>query len=405
MINNIIIIPLIYLIFVGKKAIELQYNRDLLLKIKNFEKRNNISNKDIEGFRRINSMNILLDNKKKYHKTEHPIISVILIVYNQFDCIHKAIRSIQNQSVKNLEIIAIDDCSSDNSVEILKKYQKEDNRIIIIIHKTNQGKIKSRSDGIKKAKGKYITVLDGDDGLIHKDILNNSLYVANIGNLDVVEFKIIPYKKGKRKKYCLNKYKINTNNIIYQPKLRTIFFSLANNFKHRSVRNRNICGKIIKNQVFKEVLNRIGPKFTEDYILDYEDTIMTVALFQVANSYYYMKEEGYYYSRDDKRKSLSSKINKNKPIGKIIKGMDPVKFLQFLIEKTRNNKIEKQLVYHETMSVNYHWNFYNRINHDFQMIYYILDKLIKSRFLSKDQKHILISMKKRLKEKESLKNI
>ena len=129
---------------------------------------------------------------------------------------------------------------------------------------------------------------------------------------------------------------------------------------------------------------------------------MSVALFQIANSYYYMNEEGYYYSRDEQRKSLSSKINKNKPIGRKIKGMDAVKYLQFLIEKTRNIKIERQLVYHEMMSVNYHSNFFNRINHDFQIIYYIFDKLIKSRFLSKDQKYILISMKKTLKKKENI---
>ena len=68
--------------------------------------------------------------------------------------------------------------------------------------------------------------------------------------------------------------------------------------------------KLLKIKIFKKVLNRIGPKYTEDYILKYEDTLMSVALFQIANSYYYMNEEGYYYSRDEQRKNLSSKINK-----------------------------------------------------------------------------------------------
>jgi glycosyltransferase involved in cell wall biosynthesis len=235
----------------------------------------------------------LLDNKT-HNKVNHPIISIIVTVYNQFHCIHKSIRSIQNQSIKNLEIIIIDDFSSDNSIKIIERYQKEDNRILLIKHKTNQGKIKSRSDGIKMAKGKYITIIDGDDGLIHKDILKKSLQIANFGKLDVLEFKIIKFQEGKQE-YCLNRYVMETENIIYQPKLRTKFFFLTNDYRYRAVQNRNICGKIIKNQIFQKVLNLIGPKYTEDYILSYEDTIMTVALFQIANSYYYMKEKGYYF--------------------------------------------------------------------------------------------------------------
>ena len=161
--------------------------------------------------------------------------------YNQFHCIHKSIRSIQNQSIKNLEIIIIDDCSSDNSTEIIKNYQKEDNRIIIIEHKTNKGIIKSRSDGIKIAKGKYITILDGDDTLIHKDILKNSLYIAYLGNLDIVEFKRMTYRRGKQKNWQ-NRYNMFTYNIIYQPELRTKFFTLTSKI---ILENRGICAKII----------------------------------------------------------------------------------------------------------------------------------------------------------------
>jgi glycosyltransferase involved in cell wall biosynthesis len=394
----ILIIPINFGIINLTNYIKENHIKNLFLKMKDFETKNKKIYKDIEGFRRINSENILLD-KKKYKKANNPIISIIVTVYNQIHCIHKSIRSIQNQSIKNLEIIIVDDCSSDNSIEILKRYQKEDSRITILIHKTNLGKIKSRTDGIKIAKGKYITVLDGDDGLIHKDILKNSLYIANLGNLDIVEFKIITFIKGE-KRGCLNTYIMETNNIIYQPILRTKFFLLGNAPKYRAVQNRNICGKIIKNKIYQKVLNRIGPKYTEDYILGYEDTMMTVALFQVANSYYYMKEEGYYYSRDDKISNLSLIIKKTKPKENVIKGMDAIKFLQFLIEKTRNNKIERQLIYFELISIDYYWNFYKYINHHFKMVYDILEKMIISRFLLEDQKQILILMKKNLKEKE-----
>lgn len=398
----IIIIPIIFVIFKEVSYIKEKNKKNLLLKIENIVKNNHITDKDIKEFRRINSGNILLDNKK-YNKEDNPIISVIVIVYNQKYCIHKAIRSIQNQSIKNLEIIVIDDCSSDNSTEIIKKYQEEDNRIILIKHEVNLGKIKSRSDGVRLASGKYITVLDGDDGLIHQDILNHTLYIANLGNLDVIEFKIMAFN-GRSRKQLLNKYVIENNDILYQPKLRTKFFLFTNDPKYRAFQNRNICGKIIKNNIFKKVLKRIGQKYTEDYILFYEDTIMAFTLFQIANSYYYMKEEGYYYYKEDKgSKLLLSSINNYIPNNneKIIKGMDPIKYLQFLVEKARNNKIERQLIYHELISINYAWNFYKYINHHFKMVYDILEKMIKNRFLLKDQKQRLILIKASLQEKES----
>ena len=400
----LVIIPIFFVIFNKINYIKESHIKNLLLKINNIVKNNKVTDKDIKEFRRANSNNILLD-KKKYTKVNNPIISVIVTVYNQFHCIHNAIRSIQNQSIKNLEIIVIDDCSSDNSIEIIKKYRNEDNRIEVIEHKVNQGKIKSRSDGIRIDKGKYITILDGDDGLIHKDILNHSLYIADLGNLDVLEFKIMAFH-GRRPKQLLNKYIMETNNIIYQPKLRTKFFLLTNSFKYRAVQNRNICGKIIKNEIFQKVLKTIGPKYTEDYILIYEDTIMAVTLFQIANSYYYMKEEGYYYCINDRRNNLSTKISKSISNSRcnetVVKGMDPIKFLQFLIERTRNIKIERQLIYHEIMSINYYWNFYKNIKNHFKMVYNILDKMIKSRFLLKNEKQRLILIKNRLKIKENI---
>lgn len=389
----IVIIVIISVIFYITNYIKGKYNTNVLLKINDFIQNSNISDFDIKEFRRINSENILLD-KKQINKVRNPIISIILTNYNQFHCIHKSIRSIQNQSIKNLEIIIIDDYSSDNSTEIIKNYQKEDKRIILIAHKTNKGKIKSRSDGIKIAKGKFITILDGDDALIHKDILKNSLYIASLGNLDVVEFKMMTFIRGKLNKWE-NQYNMSTYNIIYQPELRTKFFSLT---PYIILENRSICAKIIKNKILKKVIKRIGQKYTEDYFITYEDTIMVITLFQIANSYYYMKEEGYYYSKDDKIKN--PELNE-----KIIKGMDPIKFLQYLIEKTRNNKVERQLIYNEIILADKWWCFYKNINHHFEMVYNILDEMIKSRFLLNNQKERLILIKNSLitKEKNLLK--
>ena len=152
-----------------------------------------IEEDEVKDFRLLNSENILFD-KIKYKKSDNPDITVVLTMFNQAHCIHKALRSVQNQSLKNIEILVIIDCSNDNSTETIQQYMEEDERIVMVNHSTIEGIMKTRSEGIKLAKGKYITALDGDDAFIHKDILYNSLQIANIGNLDMVEFYTSIYR-------------------------------------------------------------------------------------------------------------------------------------------------------------------------------------------------------------------
>ena len=162
---------------------------------------NQISN--MKKFRDINLKNILLDNLD-YEKNEFPDVSVIITVYNQENCFQSALRSVQNQSLKNLEIIIIDDCSLDNSSEIIEKYMKEDKRIIFLKHESNEGKIKSRSDGIRLAKGKYITIIDGDDSLANENILYNCFNIAKSGDLDVVQFNFAFFRRKQFKQLYKN---------------------------------------------------------------------------------------------------------------------------------------------------------------------------------------------------------
>ena len=73
-----------------------------------------IEEDEVKDFRLLNSENILFD-KIKYKKSDNPDITVVLTMFNQAHCIHKALRSVQNQSLKNIEILVIIDCSNDNS--------------------------------------------------------------------------------------------------------------------------------------------------------------------------------------------------------------------------------------------------------------------------------------------------
>ena len=91
-------------------------------------------------------------------------ISVIIPVYNTEDYIEKCIRSIMEQTFKNLEIIIVNDGTTDKSIDICKKLQEEDNRIIII-NQENMGVSKARNTGLKNATGDYIGFVDSDDFL------------------------------------------------------------------------------------------------------------------------------------------------------------------------------------------------------------------------------------------------
>jgi len=93
---------------------------------------------------------------------EIPIISVIMPVYNAEEYLDEAIQSILNQTYNDFEFIIINDGSTDKSLEIIEKYKKQDERIVVITRE-NKGLVVSLNEGIEKAKGKYIARMDADD--------------------------------------------------------------------------------------------------------------------------------------------------------------------------------------------------------------------------------------------------
>jgi glycosyltransferase involved in cell wall biosynthesis len=92
----------------------------------------------------------------------NPLISVIVPVYNTEEYLKRCLDSIINQSYKNLEILCIDDGSTDNSGKICDEYALKDNRIKVI-HKENGGLASARNAGLKTASGRYINTVDSDD--------------------------------------------------------------------------------------------------------------------------------------------------------------------------------------------------------------------------------------------------
>lgn len=98
--------------------------------------------------------------------SEHqPIISVIIAVHNVADYLDKCLWSVTNQTLRDIEIIVVNDGSTDNSLEVAEKHAAQDSRIKIVSKKQNQGTALARKSGMEHATGLYIHQLDGDDFL------------------------------------------------------------------------------------------------------------------------------------------------------------------------------------------------------------------------------------------------
>ena len=102
-----------------------------------------------------------------------PKVSVIIPVYNTEEYLRECLDSVVNQTLKDIEIICIDDGSTDSSLDILKEYAKKDNRITVLKQK-NQSSGIARNAGLSIAQGKYLSFLDSDD-LFELELLE-SLY-------------------------------------------------------------------------------------------------------------------------------------------------------------------------------------------------------------------------------------
>lgn len=156
-------------------------------------------------------------------------VSVIVPVYNVEDYLIECLTSIINQTLKEIEIICIDDCGTDNSINILKEYAKKDDRIRIISHKENKGLGPARNTGIKESKGEYISFIDSDD-YISRDYLENLYNTIIKYDTDIVSTINIKRVVGE----AISLYSININ------KYLSIFQKIFNKNHFEGISNANI---------------------------------------------------------------------------------------------------------------------------------------------------------------------
>lgn len=118
------------------------------------------------------------------------MISIIMPLYNAERFLQETLQSIQKQTYCDFELICIDDASTDNTRNILESVQEQDTRIKIYSNEERCGAAKSRNKGISKAKGEYITFLDGDD-IFEEDMLKFAYAAAKKDKLDILIYEYL----------------------------------------------------------------------------------------------------------------------------------------------------------------------------------------------------------------------
>ena len=339
----------------------------------------NNSNK-IDKYYKICNGGILI-NKKNYKKVESPKISIISPIHNREEYILKLLRSIQNQYFDDIEIIFVDDFSTDGSVKLIKILQNEDKRIILLKHKRNKGTLISRNYGALFAKGEYIMFPDPDD-ILSNDILLKCYKIANKNNYELIRYNI----------YFNNNLLFNhiVKNLdtgpIYQPELSSYLFYGKGIIQQLDF---NVANKFIKRITFIKALSSMNKHYFYLFMRNQEDGLINFLLYRNAKSYFFLKKIGYYYLPNKQSFTINYKSNLDETIQSAFIN------LIFVYENTKNNKHEKNMVnclfrrlYFEVLN-----EFFVKIKKDFDFYINIINEYLSCKFISKKNKYILNKFK------------
>lgn len=215
----------------------------------------------------------------------NPKISIIIPVYNVEKYLRECLDSILNQTLKEFEVILVDDGSPDNSGIICDEYANRDSRFKVI-HKKNAGVSAARNTGLKEAKGKWVTFIDSDD-FVAKTFLENLYKPITEGlKVDFVQGGCVNYKNGE----------VESIEQQYDYFYSTDSEALLNRFRGLAI------SKLLKTNIIAE--NNIV--FDEKMRIA-EDMAFTLDYIKHVSSYVFVPEIGYYYRRDNVSSATKSK--------------------------------------------------------------------------------------------------
>ena len=288
---------------------------------------------------------ILFEKDKIYYPTSNPKISIVLPVHNGEAFIKEAIISIQNQDFKDIEIIIIDDKSTDNSVNLINEIMKTEPRINFYQNEENKGILYSKSKGVLSAKGKYIMILDDDDKYLQRDAFTTLYNEAEKNDIDIVEFKTITSKLVLDKE-GYNNTKKEESSIIYQNKLNSYLFYNGifgviekNDFK--TVKH------FVKTELFIKVIKQIDSKYLDLKINYYDDYLFFFLLTRNAKSL--KKINRIFYVKQKIIFSDDNKINHRKQ-ERLVNGFNlscfaSLYYIEILFYHTLNTLEDKKIVF------------------------------------------------------------
>lgn len=232
-------------------------------------------------------------------------LSVIIPIYNVQDYLEKCIESILNQTYKALEVILVDDGSTDLSGSICDRFARKDRRIKVI-HKSNEGSIRARYEGILQAKSKYITFVDGDDW-IRADAYDNLMKIVTERNVDMIAAgHIVYWEEFDWKKSIDNMFEPGEyGKMMIQEKIipRMMWNEESKNWPISSA----LWNKIFKKDILLKIYDGL-----KNYKFYYADDAAVVYPYILEAEKIYLTHECYYFYRQRKRGNVASYIQNDR---------------------------------------------------------------------------------------------
>lgn len=284
------------------------------------------------------------------------LISIIIPFFNIEEYFDECLESVINQTYKNIEIILVNDGSTDNSLEIAKKYKEKDARIKIFTTK-NQGAAKARNFGLTKANGKFISFIDSDD------IVDN----------DYIEFLVKLNNKYNKKIVCLEpdsfknkiiKKPMDEKTVVYEAKdaLKDLFLTKISS---------GVTGKLFHKSLFLE------DKF-KDFLIA-EDFELLFRIFKKVSFIIYSYNKKYHYRIRNGSIMHSSYCDKNNTVFELLDS----------VEEKCDESLRKEFAYYKTSILQDHYKIlaYSKYK-DKNKIQKIIRARYKESFINKPQDYM-----------------
>ena len=313
---------------------------------KSIEKNYQEESVDIQNYMDLVFNGTVLDKDKIYYPSKNPKISIVISVFNGEAYLKTAILSIQNQNLKDIEIVLVDDGSKDNSVNLIKELMKTEPRIVLYENGENKGTLYTKSKGVLNSKGKYVIVMDEDDIFVQRDAFSSIYAEAEKNNLDMLGY-ILDYSgrkldRNKRRYSYSNKLK----QIVYQPELSNIMYTLHHN-GHVSKFGGSLVNHLVRTDLFKKVIKLIDEENMNFHMNHHEDYILYFLLTRNAKSVKYIERIFYicptFWDNNEPKVKFRNEIKNEERHNK--KCFAYLNFLDMLFKNTKNTKEDKKIAF------------------------------------------------------------